>query len=413
MQRRLLVLSCALVAALASLSATSTAHACNDPSETFVTTVTRTFTNGASWSIGVSRRTCEGLTIGSVSYTPPGGTTRIVLHRATLAEVHVPYHTGTPRFLDVTDSTQGLGAGAVALAAAECDGTRFDGNRICVANEDGGFGWKFGTSFRTQQAIQIFMSSQLGNYNYIVMWTFHDDGTIEPSIGLTGRLQTSGSGTAYLPYGARLNPETTNPAIVGKSHMHNFYYRLDFDIDGSGNDAISRIQFNPSTVASPDGSCAIAGQCGTNTLTQLSTEQSSAFSLTGQTSWVIFDKTAVNADGRKVGYEITPKLGGVWRGMTTSGEAWSASDLWVTLYNGCERYAARNVTPQLDTGCAGAAVDLSTMANGQSVDGQDLVVWYVQRVHHYPRDEDDLNMPIEWTSFEIKPRNFHHTSTSN
>jgi primary-amine oxidase len=401
-----------LALAAATVVATESARAaCTDPTETFVTTVTRTFTSGSSWSIGVSRRACEGLAIGPVFFTPAGGASTEVLFRGTISEVHVPYHSGSPRFLDVTASTNGLGVGAVPLAAAECGGTLFDGNRICVQNDDGGYGWKFNASFRTAQAIEIFMSSQLGQYNYINKWTFHDDGVIEPQVGLTGRLQSFGSGAAYLPYGTQLNKVGLTP-LVGKSHMHNFYYRLDFDIGGSGNDAVSRLAFNPSAVPSPDSSCANPGECGITTLTQILTEQAQVFSTIGQTSWVVFDKALVNADGRSIGYEIEPKITGLWRGMTSTTEPWSNGDLWVTTYDGCERYAAENFAPHLDAVCTAAAPNLSAMLNGASVDGADLVVWYANRFQHVTRDENETNMPIEWTGFSIEPRSFYFQNPS-
>jgi primary-amine oxidase len=295
---------------------------------------------------------------------------------------------------------------AVALTPAECAGSLFDGNHICVQNSDGGYGWKYLSNFRTAQAVEIFMSSQLGNYNYINKWTFHDDGSIEPQVGLTGRLQAYGSGAAYLPYGTQLNPAASLP-LVGKSHMHNFYYRLDFDMGGSGNDAVARVNFNPSTVASPDASCATVGECGTNTQTQILTEQAQAFSTIGQTSWVVYDKALVNADGRNIGYEILPKITGLWRGMTSTTEPWSNADLWVTAYNFCERYAVENFAPHLDATCTAPAANVSAMLTGDSVDGTDLVVWYVNRFQHVPRDENEVNMPIEWTGFSIEPRNFY------
>jgi len=396
-----------VVAIAAVVGTASPARAqCADPSETFVTTVTRTFTSGSAWSIGVSHRACEGLAIGPVFFTPAGGVQQEVLFKGTIAEVHVPYHTGSPRFFDVTSSTNGLGANAVALTPAECGGALFDANQICVQNADGGYGWKFGNSFRLAQAVEIFMSSQLGMYNYINKWTFHDNGSIEPQVGLTGRLQEIAAGAGYLPYGAQLNP-AAGPPLVGKSHMHNFYYRLDFDIGGAANDAVARINFNPSLVASPDTACATVGQCGTNTQTQILTEQAQVFSTTGQTSWVVYDKSIVNADGRSIGYEIQPKVTGLWRGMTGGSEPWSNAELWVTTFNSCERYAVENFAPHLDASCVAPAANVSAMLSGASVDGVDLVVWYVNRFQHVPRDENQLNMPIEWTGFSIEPRNFY------
>jgi primary-amine oxidase len=42
--------------------------------------------------------------------------------------------------------------------------------------------------------------------------------------------------------------------------------------------------------------------------------------------------------------------------------------------------------------------------DGEATDGQDVVVWFVNRHHHVTRDEDEAPMPIEWTGFEISPR---------
>src|SRR5262249_10243284 len=153
------------------------------------------------------------------------------LFQGGIAQIHVPYAPGSPRFRDITVSTTGLGANALSLAPAECPGgTLLPGNQVCVQLEDRGYAYKFGGTFARGQAVKAFISSQLGQYNYIQEWNFHDDGTIEPRVGLTGRLQIVDSGAQYLPYGARLNPESDPTPLVGRSHMHNVYYRLDFDI---------------------------------------------------------------------------------------------------------------------------------------------------------------------------------------
>src|SRR5262245_7773010 len=304
--------------AAVSFGATSRARAeCTDPSETFVTTVSRTFSTGSSWSVGVYRRVCEGLTIGTAVYQPAGGVPHTVLGRATIAEVHVPYHTGRPRFLDVTESTDGLGAIALALSADECpNGTLFSSNKICVRAQDGGYAWKMGNSYRMAQAIEMFMSSQIGNYNYINRWTFRDDGTIEPAVGLTGRLNEFGTGASYLPDGVRTDPEAASPPVVALSHMHNFYYRLDFDIGGPENDAVARLQFVPSKQASPDTPCTYYGQCGMNMFVRMPTETAQVFSPVQQTAWVVFDKAITNAEGGAIGYQISATSTGMWRGIT-------------------------------------------------------------------------------------------------
>lgn len=371
--------------------------------------ITQNFTAGTSWTFSLASCPCEGLVIIGASYTPRGGAPRYVLHQGSIAQIHVPYLTGSPRFVDVTDSTTGLGVNAITLSAAECSGgTLYLGGKICVNVEDRGYAWKYSTSFQHGESVSAFMASQLGQYTYVNHWEFHDDGTIEPRLALTGRLQKVDSGAAFLPYGSRLNPESDPTPRVGISHMHNIYYRLDFDINGSGNDAVERRTRQASNVASPNSACSTPGQCATNVATQLLTETADHFIPEAYTTWRVYDKATLNADGRPVGYEIIPHIAGLWSGMTSTTEPWSAHEFWVTNYNGCEMLATENHVPHINPACSGSADSVSQMVNGGSVDGQDVVLWYANRVLHVPRDEDEVNMPVEWVSFEIKPRNFHH-----
>src|SRR5688500_16095180 len=69
---------------------------------------TISFTAGTQWSLCWELRQREGLIIQGADYMDKGGVSRRVLFRGSIAEVHVPYHTGEPRFLDVTRDTSGL-----------------------------------------------------------------------------------------------------------------------------------------------------------------------------------------------------------------------------------------------------------------------------------------------------------------
>jgi primary-amine oxidase len=53
---------------------------------------------------------------------------------------------------------------------------------------------------------------------------------------------------------------------------------------------------------------------------------------------------------------------------------------------------------------------LPSYLNDESVDGEDVVVWYVVHVHHLPRTEDYPGMPVEWVGFTLKPRDFLDSS---
>jgi primary-amine oxidase len=404
--RSIVKLLCALLA-LAFGSISGHAEACFGGADTLITTINRTFSAGSSWSIQVYKAPCEGLVIANALYAPLGLPAAKVLTRASVSEIHVPYDNNAARYLDVTVDGSGLGNDALVLTAAECDGTLYDGGRICIGNEDGDFGWKSAGAFRIKQRVQMFMASQVGAYVYIFKWTFHDDGTIEPEVGLTGGLQLASSTPPDIDFGSRLNAESLSTPRIGLNHHHNIYYRLDFAINGSGNDAVDRLAFSPYQAAS--GPCAQQGACGKTTRTPILTEAAQSWLASESTSWFVYDKLVANADGRSRGYEIRPHLTGTYRGRVNNDEPWSNGELYVTRFDSCERLAARNLEFYLPPSCTGNTppANLSEMvADGQSVSNQDVVVWYALRHHHVVRDEDEVMMPIEWDGFEIAPRSF-------
>lgn len=369
--------------------------------------VTRSFASGASWSFDISKAPCEGLAISNVRYTAFGGTQMTVLARATLAEVHVPYDNNAARFLDVTTDTSGLGDNAITLSGSECSGTLQLSNQACVENEDGDYRWKYHGSFATMHAVVVSMASQLGEYTYINRWVFREDGTIEPMVGLTGNLQLYSNTASDAPqFGSNVGLAPPQQPVIGLNHMHNFYYRLDFDINGAGNDVVSRVSYAP---FNDTGACA-GTACGKTTFTPITTEQAQTWNSANQVTWLIQDKGTLNNQGRRVGYEVKPHYTGTWRGKTDGSEAWAQHDVFVTRYNSCERFAARNTSAL--TGCSSPApaANVFTMVNGEATDGQDVVVWFVNRHHHVTRDEDEAPMPIEWTGFEISPRQFYDSN---
>src|SRR5688572_7121244 len=199
-------LVCGWAAAGLSLVSAGRVLACEGGPDGPAVNVSRTFDSGAAWSFDVSLAPCEGLVLSKVSYTPSGGRARLVLDRATIAEVHVPYDNNAARFLDVTDSTSGLGASAIPLSPDECEGEIHNGT-ICVEDEEGGYRWKFDTAFAKAHAVAVSVASQLGNYTYISRWVFEENGAIEPAIGLTGRLQLISFDPSDAPqFGSRLSP---------------------------------------------------------------------------------------------------------------------------------------------------------------------------------------------------------------
>lgn len=362
------------------------------------------------WSLSFGLNPCEGLVLLQAQFSARGYEAHTVMNRATIAQIHVPYSPGNPRHRDVGVSTTGLGVNAVVLSPAECPGgDLYEANKICVTVKDRGLVWKYGSNSTRGQALSLFVSSQLGEFNYLNLWSFLDDGTIEVRTGLTGRLQVRADGEEWLGYGSRINDEADPTPQVALNHQQNIYYRLDFDIGTAANNAVNNISLQPTLIPSPSTNCGVLGQCFVIQETPLTNETVDYQDPFAFTSWRIYNKVIRNDFGRLRGYELIPTTRGKGYGMYDTDEPWSSGELWVTRYNQCHLLATDNHPPLIRDTCAGTADNLTEMvAGGGSIDGTDIVVWYANRFSFQTRDEDQPNLPIQWTGFDIKPRSFHH-----
>ena len=395
---------------LAFIISTGALAQCSTPLPVRTFDINHIFELGTKWTMSFGLNPCEGLVLLQAQFSALGYEAHTVLNRASIAQIHVPYSPGDPRFRQLGVSTTGLGANAVNLSAAECPGgTLYEAGRICATVEDRGLAWKYGTSSTRGQSLSIFTSSQIGELNYINMWKFQDDGTIEVRTGLTGRLQVLADGEEWLPYGSRVNDEADPTPQVALNHQQHIYYRLDFDISTAANNAVSAISLQPTSYPSPSTDCGALGQCFVIQETPLTHETVDYQDPFVFTSWRIYNKVIVNQYGRLRGYELIPTSRGKGYGMYDTAEPWSSGELWVTRYNQCHLLATDNHPPLIRDSCAGTADNLSEMVAGAgNIDGADVVVWYANRFSLQVRDEDQPNMPIQWVSFEIKPRSFHH-----
>ena len=174
------------------------------------------------------------------TYTTPNGIKRRVLQQASVAQIHVPYDDDGARYHDVSDFGLGSSTYLNDLTPADCpDGVLIrEGSKdiICrslidtptTADAEGVY---------SGEVLSLFSVSHVGAYNYTPDWRFFDDGSIEPSMGATGRLQRY---TSLDAYGWRVR---TGSSPIGVAHIHNYYWRLDFDLDAGEDDRFEEIEF--------------------------------------------------------------------------------------------------------------------------------------------------------------------------
>ena len=160
----------------------------------------------------------EGLVLHQVAYDDPapagqgaGSRRRSVLYRAAMAEMVVPYGDPQPQHFwrHVFDEGEvGMGRTANPLElGCDClgeiryldapmilgDGTvAVVGNAICIHEEDFGVLWRHRDRFaertevRRDRRLVVSYWATLGNYDYGYFWYFHQDGSIELEVKLTG-----------------------------------------------------------------------------------------------------------------------------------------------------------------------------------------------------------------------------------
>lgn len=319
---------------------------------------------GANWSVCWEIRAHEGLAITHAFFTKDGFDRR-VLSDATVAQIFVPYETGQPRYHDVA---YGLGLNLQSFGPGDCpDGALLAGGRVCRQIEDRGLAERMcvegNCASQRGEELVLTAGTQMGAYHYLLRWAFHDDGVIEPAVGLAGTLQFGDT-----------------------AHVHNMYWRLDVDIDDPGNDRVE--EFYRISPGYTDGTI------GANGWVPLLGETYRPDDLATFRKWRVADVVGTNASGRPWSYELVPSPGnGSYR--SNASEGFTRGEFWVTRNEPDERFVS---TDDADL--------LSTYIDGGDIDGEDVVVWYAMHEYHEVRSEDRPYMPIEWMSFHLQPRDF-------
>ena len=376
----------ALLLALAALSIPSEARA--QPTCTGEHLVDHGFESGARWRLCWESRFNEGVVYSEIHYTAPGGDERLVLAESTLAQIHVPYDDNGARFHDVTD----FGAGGVNLnflQAEDCpDGTLLlNGTRPEVCRSVRARGAAFETPLAREpgEMLELFSVSHIGAYNYLPTYRFFDDGTIEIAIGATGQLQRVSLDPRY---GWPIDDRNVRHGI---SHLHNFYFRLDFDLAGTPNDDVfERVDVVPDA----------DGALRRRVVVPFTEEGSDDIAAPSMRSWRVRDGAVANEFGRTIGYELQPLDSG-HRDVGPEYEAFTHHDIYVTVAKEDELYPSHN---DINIGAPENVTEFYDPP--ESLAGQDIVVWYGLTFHHIPRDEDEPRMHAHWNSFRLEPRSW-------
>jgi primary-amine oxidase len=377
-----------------------------------------------NWTFRYLLHPREGLTLYQVAYQ-----NRPVLYRASLSEMVVPYADPTPPWVvrsafDVGEYRFGwLSTTLVkgkdvpnhallldALFTDEQGQPSVSKDVLGIYERDGGILWRhydFNTEdYQGHRARELVLATvaAIGNYDYGINWIFHQDGTLTVETDLTGIMlaqataQTQDEGHHRTPFGTLVAPN-----VVAVNHQHFMNFRLDFDVDGPLNNvAEMNVKALPVSDTNPQGN-AFSMQ---NQALRRETEAVRDVSLAQSRSWVITSAQGQNSLGAHTGYMLMPGGNAPFYPAPTSNVfqrgQFASHHFWVTAYHPQERYAAGDYPNQ---GLPNQGLP-QWIADNQSLENQDLVVWYTMGVTHIPRPEEWPIMTVHPVSFKIMPWGF-------
>ncbi|KKA27262.1 hypothetical protein TD95_004093 [Thielaviopsis punctulata] len=384
-----------------------------------------------NWNIHIGFNYREGIVLNNISFNDKG-TNRSLFYRLSLAEMVVPY--GNPEHphqrkhaFDLGEYGAGYMTNSLALGCdckgsihyldayfpTQAGGVRTVKNAVCIHEEDAGILFKH-TDFRDDSMIvtrarklviqQIFTAA---NYEYAVQWIFHQDGTIQPEIKLTGILNT---------YSMAVDEDTHGwgtqvyPGVNAHNHQHLFCLRVNPEIDGPDNTV-----FAVDTVAADDAVGSAENPYGNAFYarrTKLATTAQGMSDYLGDTSrtWEIANTNKLNVYSKKpVAYKLVsrevprllPKEGSlVWKRAGFARHA-----VHVTKYRDDQLWPAGKHVPQT-SGETSLGIPEWIGDGTESIDNTDIVLWHTFGLTHIPAPEDFPVMPAEPITLLLRPRNF-------
>ena len=376
-----------------------------------------------NWRLRLGWTSREALVLHELAFRD-GDEWRPVAHRASIAELVIPYGDPAPtthykNAFDVGEYGMGPSANALELGCdclgeiryVDADLTGWRGepmhlpNAICLHEEDTGILWKHTDSttgdvqVRRARRLVVSCICTVGNYEYGYFWYLHQDGSIAFECKLTGILHT----TAVHP--GQASPQSTEvaPGLAAPIHQHFLCARLDLDVDGPRNRLVEvELERDPKGPENPHG---------TNFRTRrtvLASEAAAQRTVDARTArrWRVESTERTNRMGTPTAYELVPgeTVGaGPWEDSTFVRRAgFITRHLWATPYRPDERYPAGEYPNQH---AGGDGLPRWTQAD-RGLDGEDVVLWYVFGAHHAPRLEDWPVMPVASCGFSLRPVGF-------
>uniref|UniRef100_A0A0B7BGB7 Amine oxidase n=3 Tax=Arion vulgaris TaxID=1028688 RepID=A0A0B7BGB7_9EUPU len=248
----------------------------------------------------------------------------------------------------------------------------------------------------------------IDNYDYIIDFTFHQNGALGVSIGQSGFLMTSFYTSEERPYGVRLTDR-----ITGAIHVHLANFKVDLDINGTSN-RFETLDIVEETVQLREARKSNAQYSQTRFSYNLKeTEKKAAYKHDfNKPMYHIFHNNNVkNKYGERKAYRLVSN--GMVKQLLQKNvgnegtQPWARYQVAVTQRKDTERTTGNMYAQWADEK---KIVDFEKfIEDDENIVDKDLVAWVTLGFHHIPHTED---LPVTTTSgkhqtFYLFPYNYH------
>lgn len=373
--------------------------------------ISRTLSTGASWSMCWSVDPMLGLVLSDIHFSPTPAESIPIISRMSLAQLEVPYDSGSRITSDITSAGFG-GPNMQSISDAECpaerlsatipnvgDGTKFGKSPVrevlCSQETQSELSFRSGdlgqVVAKQRQDWQLSTISKVGWYEYVNQVTFGAEGSIRPTLGATGDLSPVDYSDAE--HGWAVGPGDHDHAT---NHSHNAVWKIDWALGGETGQRVE--QFD----ATDTGEQGEFSPIVNGSLTAISHPATAQWA--DRRWWRVLAPGTLNADQHPISYQIDM---GKSDGFTFVDDAEHHGDnvgydVAFTNADECHVFAT------LNRGRCGRGV-LDYVEQGKNVPLDDVVSWVAVGYHHVPRDEDQSPMEMHWQGFNLMPRDLTST----
>ena len=262
---------------------------------------------------------------------------------------------------------------------------------------------------RPDTELVVRSASEVGNYDYLVDYVFHTNGSINIDVIATGIDAVKGAATKHLKdataakdtqYGSLIAPH-----LVAPNHDHYFNFRLDFDIDGVNN---SFVKTDIARGKPPAGSQRKSFWVASPKTVESELEGRLRIDNAKPALYTVTNPNLEGPMGHKPSYAIMPRDTVAYGPYDYENDppmkrnAYIGYSFWNTLYDQDKRYAGGKFA----FGSDGSDTLATWVKKNRNIKNKDVVTWYTIGFHHVPHTEDWPVMSGHQVGIELRPYNF-------